>query len=82
MPARADAPLLVRKQLLLSPPRPVSCSGVTLGSADAVRSYLRAMWAEMSEKRDMMIHMDPHMAAKFEASTHVSRKYTFEFGLL
>lgn len=37
--------------MLQSPPRPVSCSGVTLGSDAAVRGYLRAMWREMSEKR-------------------------------
>ena len=28
----------------------------------------------MQEKREMMIHMDPDMAAKFNTSTHVSRK--------
>ena len=30
--------------------------------------------AEMADKRDLMIAMDPHMAAKFQASTHMSRK--------
>ena len=30
--------------------------------------------ALMTEKKEMMIAMDPEMAAKFEASTHVSRK--------
>ena len=39
------------RQVLQTPPRPVSCSGVTLGSAAAVRGYLAAMWHEMSEKR-------------------------------
>ena len=29
----------------------------------------------MCEKKEVMIAMDPEMAAKFEASTHVSRKY-------
>ena len=29
----------------------------------------------MADKRDLMIAMDPHMAAKFQASTHMSRKY-------
>ena len=29
----------------------------------------------MAEKRDMMIQMDPVMAQKFQASTHISRKY-------
>ena len=29
----------------------------------------------MAEKKEIMISMDPVMAAKFEASTHVSRKY-------
>lgn len=38
-------------RVLLSPPRPVSCSGVTLGGVDAIKGYLRAMWAEMSSKR-------------------------------
>ena len=28
----------------------------------------------MTKKREMMISMDPQMAAKFNASTHVSRK--------
>ena len=32
--------------------------------------------ALMSEKKEVMIAMDPQMAAKFQASTHVSRKYT------
>ena len=31
--------------------------------------------ALMAEKRDMMIAMDPVMAQKFAASTHISRKY-------
>ena len=31
--------------------------------------------ALMAEKREVMIAMDPQMAAKFQASTHVSRKY-------
>ena len=29
----------------------------------------------MNDKKEVMIAMDPDMAAKFEASTHVSRKY-------
>ena len=29
----------------------------------------------MNDKKEVMISMDPMMAAKFEASTHVSRKY-------
>ena len=29
----------------------------------------------MAEKKEIMISMDPVMAAKFEASTHFSRKY-------
>ena len=29
----------------------------------------------MNTKKEMMINMDPDMAAKFGASTHVSRKY-------
>ena len=29
----------------------------------------------MAEKREIMIAMDPAMAARFQASTHVSRKY-------
>ena len=31
--------------------------------------------ALMAEKKEVMIAMDPAMAAKFQASTHVSRKY-------
>ena len=31
--------------------------------------------AVMCAKKEMMISMDPDMAAKFQASTHVSRKY-------
>ena len=31
--------------------------------------------AEMAEKRELMISMDPEMAQKFASSTHVSRKY-------
>ena len=31
--------------------------------------------AEMAEKRDLMISMDPVMAQKFANSTHISRKY-------
>ena len=31
--------------------------------------------AEMCGKKEMLISMDPAMAAKFNASTHVSRKY-------
>ena len=29
----------------------------------------------MNAKKEVMIAMDPEMAAKFQASTHVSRKY-------
>lgn len=35
------------KRVLLSPPRPVSCSGITLGSYSAVSAYLNVMWTEM-----------------------------------
>ena len=31
--------------------------------------------ALMAEKKEIMITMDPQMAAKFQSSTHVSRKY-------
>ena len=31
--------------------------------------------AAMAEKRELMIAMDPALAAKFQASTHVSRKF-------
>ena len=52
------------------------CAAV-LGSAfrQWVSLRIEARNAEMAETRDMMIHMDPMMAAKFEASTHVSCKY-------
>ena len=39
------------KRVLLTPPRPVSCSGVTLGSYPAVVAYLDAMWSEMRKSR-------------------------------
>ena len=39
------------KRVFLSPPRPVSCSGVTMGTRDAVVRYLRLMWAELSSSR-------------------------------
>jgi hypothetical protein len=35
------------RRIFLTPPRPVSCSGVTLGSYDAVVAYLDVMWSEM-----------------------------------
>jgi len=38
-------------QVLLSPPRPVSCSGVTMGTYDAVARYLRLMWSELRQPR-------------------------------
>ena len=31
----------------------------------------------MADKRELMIAMDPEMATKFEASSHVSRTYLF-----
>ena len=37
------------QRVLLSPPRPVSCSGVTLGSYAAVAQYLDRMWSEMRQ---------------------------------
>jgi hypothetical protein len=39
------------RRRFLSPPRPVSCSGVTMGTYAAVRRYLELMWAEMSSPR-------------------------------
>ena len=39
------------KRTFLSPPRPVSCSGVTMGSRDAVIKYLKLMWNEMRDPR-------------------------------
>lgn len=36
------------RRVLLSPPRAVSCSGVTLGSHSAIVAYLEAMWNEMT----------------------------------
>ena len=32
----------------------------------------------MCAKKEMLIAMDPEMAAKFQASTHVSRKYLIQ----
>ena len=39
------------RRVFLSPPRPVSCSGVTMGSHEAVERYLRLMWTEMRRPR-------------------------------
>lgn len=39
----------VRRLLLLPAPRPVSCSGVTMGSYAAVLRYLRAMWDDRTK---------------------------------
>ena len=51
------------------------CSAV-LGSAfkDWVAEQIEDRNAIMAEKKEIMIAMDPHMMAKFTASTHVSRK--------
>lgn len=38
-------------RVLLSPPRPVSCSGVTMGTFGAVVRYLELMWAEMRKPK-------------------------------
>ena len=40
-----------------------------------VAAQMEARNAAMKKKKEMMIDMDPEMAAKFNASTHVSRKY-------
>ena len=42
---------------------------------DWVSQQVEERNAEMSEKRDLMISMDPVMAQKFANSTHISRKY-------
>ena len=42
-----------------------------------VAAQMEARNAAMKKKKEMMIDMDPEMAAKFNASTHVSRKYAF-----
>ena len=42
---------------------------------DWVSAQIEERNAIMAEKKEIMISMDPVMAAKFEASTHVSRKY-------
>ena len=39
------------RRTFMSPPRPVSCSGVTMGSYVAVVRYLRLMWNEMRKPR-------------------------------
>ena len=39
------------QRVFLAPPRPVSCSGVTMGTYAAVLRYLRLMWAEMRSSR-------------------------------
>ena len=40
-----------------------------------VREQIEERNALMQQKKEMMIAIDPEMAAKFGASTHVSRKY-------
>ena len=42
---------------------------------DWVNLQVQERNALMCEKKEVMIAMDPDMAARFEASTHVSRKY-------
>ena len=42
---------------------------------DWVAAQIEERNAIMAEKKEIMISMDPVMAAKFEASTHFSRKY-------
>ena len=37
------------RTLLLSPPRPVSCSGVTMATYAAAIRYTSAMWEEMQK---------------------------------
>ena len=39
-----------------------------------VRDQIEERNELMAEKKEIMIAMDPQMAAKFQASTHVSRK--------
>ena len=39
------------RRVFLSPARPVSCSGVTLGTFAGVAAYLDAMWTEMRKPR-------------------------------
>ena len=41
---------------------------------DWVTEQVEARNSLMSQKKEMMIAMDPEMASKFAASTHVSRK--------
>ena len=42
-----------------------------------VQDQIEERNALMAEKKEIMISMDPEMAAKFAASTHVSRKCIF-----
>ena len=42
---------------------------------DWVKEQVEERNALMKEKKEMMIDIDPEMKAKFQASTHVSRKY-------
>ena len=55
----------------------VNIFAVVLGNSfkDWVVQQVQERNALMCEKKEVMIAMDPEMAAKFEASTHVSRKY-------
>ena len=39
------------RRVFLSPPRPVSCSGIIMGTYQAVAQYLDLMWREMRSPR-------------------------------
>ena len=55
----------------------VNVCAVVIGPAfkDWVVDQMEERNALMAKKKDVMIEMDSMMAAKFDASTHVSRKY-------
>ena len=54
----------------------VNVCAAVIGEAfkDWVCDQVEERNALMAEKKEVMIAMDPQMAAKFSASTHVSRK--------
>ena len=55
----------------------VNVCATILGSEfkDWVQEQVEDRNALMAEKKEIMISMDPHMADKFAASSHVSRKF-------
>ena len=52
----------------------ICAAGIGSDFKDWVSEQIEDRNALMAEKKEIIISMDPHMAAKFAASSHVSRK--------